>query len=118
MSNTIRHRKEVWKFKQVVGTFEEFAGPWQAYPDVETWKQRRSRESGVSLERMYAQRVAWFYGDTKSGKRNAPRWFRRMHGSKLVRSLNKHELRKCDKQDEWDGHGPIYLKNNAGWFWF
>lgn len=116
MSRTLRRKRETWKFKQVVGSFEQFIRPW--CPGVESWEVSTSRKSGVSLDTMYAQRVAWFYGDTKSGKRNAPRWFRRMHGSKLVRSINKHELRKCDKQDEWDSHGPIYLKNNAGWFWF
>ena len=116
MSRTFRRKNETWKFNQVVGSFERFAEPW--LPGVEAWEVRVSRKSGVSLERMYAQRVAWFYGDTGSGKRGPPRWFRRIHGSKQIRLINESELRKCKSLDEWDSHSPTYLKNNAGWFWY
>jgi len=114
MSRTIRRRKDKWKFHQVVGSFEEFTGPCPGYPNSKTWEQGQSEKSGVSLEKMYDQWVAFFYRDSNPGQRGAPRWFRRMYGSKHVRLVNQHQLHICNKYDEWDQHVPLLFVNNAG----
>lgn len=117
VSRTVR-RKEKWLFQQAVGSFEEWHAPSPGYPFTETVELRKSRESGVSLEWLYAQRVAQFRGDHRSGYYSAPHWFRRLYGSKHVRLVNAQQLHVCNKYDEWDQHAPHPFVSNAGWFWF
>lgn len=117
MSRTVRRRKDKWKFFQVVGTFEEFIRPHHN-PEIITWEVVQSRKSGVSLEQMYQDRVAWFYRDTDSGRRSAPREFRRLYGSKYSRTVNSKDLHTHNKYDSWEQHSSEPYPRNAGWYWF
>lgn len=104
MSRTIRRKNAHWQhfYVKPLGQIDQW--------DIRQWK-------ASSAEHCQQRQNAWFHGDSRSGVWCTPSFFRAERNGRVKRA-NKHALHRCQAQDAWDSHVPIYHVKDAGYIWF
>lgn len=72
----------------------------------------------LTLQQAYDRHRTRYRRDHASGHYGVPRHFRRLHGSKRLRTQEAIKLHRGMRSGEWDNHLPESRARNAAYYWF
>lgn len=108
MSRTYRRNtKEL--IRQSIGSFEDNLRDswWMEY-----------RYPGLAPEVAYAQRLAWWRRDCKSGDRSPPSWYVNLYFTRRQRREEQIALKAYMLSEEWDAFLTTPYLRSAAYRWF
>lgn len=111
MSRTFRRSMASFRRRRYF-TFDEFEACYFESP----WLLERN--SNLPAEKAFKKEQARFFSDHRSGYYNAPRFFRRLYGSRYFRNNEKKLMSYAAQNDSWDNMPYPKFPRNAGWYWF
>lgn len=105
MSRTFR-RTENWLIREEVGRID----------DIREWHLVRynTDDPVVAYTRLYYDFIT---SDEPYFRTSAPRWYRRVMGTKAWRVYSAKEIRRCMNIDCWDNFlPPVDMNDTRGWW--